>query len=128
MTFLGRLTGTELAAAFASLDVFCHTGPYETFCQTVQEAMASGVAVVAPDRGGPRDLVRPGRTGFLVDPDDGRRLAEAVRVLRDDPLVRAAYGVAGRRAVEGRTWPVVCAELLGHYASVLPADPVRTAA
>ncbi|MGW5368395.1 glycosyltransferase, partial [Streptomyces sp. NPDC004011] len=41
--FLGRRTGDDLARIFASLDVFAHTGPFETFCQTVQEAMASGV-------------------------------------------------------------------------------------
>ncbi len=43
------LTGDALATAYATLDVFVHTGPYETFCQTVQEAMASGTPIIAPD-------------------------------------------------------------------------------
>ncbi|NKI43917.1 glycosyltransferase family 4 protein [Streptomyces physcomitrii] len=117
--FLGRRTGTELARIFASLDVFAHTGPFETFCQTVQEAMASGLPVVAPAAGGPLDLVDHGRTGFLVPPRDPGALKEAVALLAADPTLRARQGAAGRAAVEGRTWAAVGDELLGHYGEVL---------
>jgi phosphatidylinositol alpha 1,6-mannosyltransferase len=114
--FLGFRTGTELAAAYASLDVFVHTGPHETFCQAVQEAMSSGLPVIAPDAGGPRDLVDHGRTGFLL-PVERFDLVSTVDKLRDDAM-RWAMGRAGRSAVLGRTWAAVCDELIGHYRQV----------
>ncbi|MET7987193.1 MULTISPECIES: glycosyltransferase family 1 protein [unclassified Streptomyces] len=119
--FLGRRTGDELARIFASLDVFAHTGPFETFCQTVQEAMASGVPVVAPAAGGPLDLVAHGRTGLLVPPRDADAVRDAVRTLAGDPGLRAAYGAAGHAMVEGRTWAAVGDQLIGHYEDVLSA-------
>lgn len=117
--FLGRRTGDDLARIFASLDVFAHTGPYETFCQTVQEAMASGLPVVAPAAGGPLDLVDHGRTGLLVPPHDAGEVRDAVAALVADPARRQAYGRAARATVQGRTWSAVGDRLLDHYAEVL---------
>ncbi len=126
--FLGRRTGDDLARVFASLDAFVHTGPFETFCQTVQEAQASGVPVVAPAAGGPLDLVAHGRTGLLVPPRDAAAVREAVRSLAADPALRATLGAAGRRAVEGRTWAAVGDRLIGHYTDVLASRKAVLAA
>ncbi|WP_328634075.1 glycosyltransferase family 4 protein [Streptomyces sp. NBC_00356] len=126
--FLGRRTGDELARIFASLDVFVHTGPYETFCQTVQEAMASGVPVIAPAAGGPLDLVAHGRTGMLVPPGDPEALRDAVWALSGDPGLRATYGSAGRAAVSGRSWEAVGDLLVEHYVDVLHARQAGTGA
>ncbi|MGW5031885.1 glycosyltransferase family 4 protein [Streptomyces nigra] len=117
--FLGRRTGDDLARIFASLDLFVHTGPFETFCQTVQEAMASALPVVAPAAGGPLDLVAHGHTGLLVTPHDATAVRDAVRALAAGPALRAAFGAAGRATVEGRTWAAVGDQLIGHYAAVL---------
>ncbi|MDH6246259.1 glycosyltransferase family 1 protein [Mycobacterium sp. OTB74] len=115
--FTGALYGQELAAAYASMDVFVHAGEHETFCQTVQEAMASGVPVIAPDAGGPRDLVTPMHTGMLLAvPKFESSLPAAVDHLLAE---RPRYSVAARRSVLSRTWPAVCEELLGHYEAVL---------
>ncbi|MBX7554513.1 glycosyltransferase family 1 protein [Streptomyces sp. NPDC004232] len=126
--FLGRRTGHDLARIFASLDVFAHTGPFETFCQTVQEAMASGVPVVAPAAGGPLDLVAHERTGLLVPALDAAAVTEAVRTLVTDPDRRIAYGLAARTMVEGRTWAAVGDQLIGHYGDVLAARRTAVAA
>jgi len=117
--FLGERRGDELAAIYASLDIFVHSGPYETFGQTLQEAAASGLAVVAPATGGPLDLVDDGVTGYLVPPDDPDAFADAVARLAADPELRAAFGAAGRRKVLGRTWSALTDELIGHYTAVL---------
>jgi phosphatidylinositol alpha 1,6-mannosyltransferase len=127
--FLGFRGGDELAEAYASLDVFVHTGPSETFCQAVQEALSSGVPVIAPDAGGPRDLVAPGRTGYLVppgaDPSDPESAA-ALRAAMDalaDPARRRACALAARRSVLRRDWGSVCDELLAHYGEVIGHGP-----
>jgi phosphatidylinositol alpha 1,6-mannosyltransferase len=119
--FLGQRGGDELARIYASLDVFVHSGPHETFGQTLQEAAASGLPVVAPAAGGPLDLVQDGVTGFLVTPGDPAALAAAVARLAGSPALRAAQGRAGRQVVLGRGWPALCGELLGHYRAVLDA-------
>jgi phosphatidylinositol alpha 1,6-mannosyltransferase len=114
--FTGALYGPQLSAAYASMDVFVHPGEHETFCQAVQEALASGLPVIAPDAGGPRDLVEPGRTGFLLGVDEfENQLPGAVAHLMRS---RARYAQAARRSVLQRTWPAVCEELLGHYEAV----------
>ncbi|BBX04760.1 alpha-mannosyltransferase [Mycolicibacterium moriokaense] len=115
--FTGALYGRELAAAYASMDVFVHPGEHETFCQAVQEAMASGLPVIAPDAGGPRDLVAPYRTGLLLPVGEFEaRLPDAVDHLITE---RQRYSVAARRSVLSRTWPAICNELLGHYDDVI---------
>jgi phosphatidylinositol alpha 1,6-mannosyltransferase len=117
--FAGFLGGTELSTMYASLDVFVHTGADETFCQAIQEAMASGLPVVAPAAGGPLDLIRSGRTGLFYGPDSTYGLRAAVRYLVDQPELRAAYGRRARATVAGRTWQRVGDELLAHYTDLL---------
>lgn len=118
--FTGMLGGLDLARAFASLDLFVHTGESETFCQTVQEAQASGVPVVAPAAGGPLDLVEPGRSGLLYDPGDKHSLRRAVATLVGDPELRRHLAVQALGQARQRSWPAVVDELIEvHYAGVL---------
>ena len=115
--FTGALYGEELATAYASMDVFVHAGEHETFCQVVQEALASGLPVIAPDAGGPRDLVTPYRTGLLLPVKEFEaQLPQAVAHLVD---ARQRYSVAAQKSILERSWPAICDELLGHYDAVL---------
>ena len=116
--FTGFKGGEELAAAYASLDLFIHPGPNETFCQAVQEALASGVPCIVPKTGGPADLVSTGATGYIIDTADGDQLRAAVEnyIVRNDHLEMKEMA---RDSVEQRTWSTINQQLLSHYQSVI---------
>ncbi|GLB65738.1 glycosyl transferase [Arthrobacter mangrovi] len=117
--FAGFQGGEDLARMVSSFDLFVHPGESETFCQTIQEAQAAGVAVVAVGRGGPLDLVNPSRTGWLYTPGRLDELRGYVTDLVGDDIKRRAFGRAAREAVRGRTWPVLCEQLVGYYAKAI---------
>lgn len=123
--FTGQLGGYELSQAYASFDVFVHPGEHETFCQAVQEALASGVPVIGPDAGGPRDLVSHCRNGYLLPVDRFAELLPSAVAALASPSMRARFGEAARKSVLHRTWPAICGELLGHYNDVLGVQRPR---
>lgn len=125
--FLGFLGGERLAQAVAGFDLFVHPGENETFCQTVQEALASGVPVVATGRGGPVDLVQSSRTGWLYRPGDLDDLRARVLDLVGDHAKRRAFAAAARDSVAHRTWSRLGDELLVHYRDAI-AHAARSAA
>jgi len=125
--FLGLLHGDELGEAYASLDVFVHTGRHETFCQAAQEGLASGLPVIAPNQGGPIDIVDHGVTGFLYTPGDRADLAGYVETLATDDLLRRSFARAARKAVEGRSWAAINARLIDHYREVIAEKQLSSA-
>ena len=124
--FVGRLAPEKHVERLAGLSgnprvqlVIVGDGPERDRLQrAMPEAMASGLPVIGPDAGGPRDLVSAFRTGYLLEV--GRFAAELPAIVESlhDESVRAAFGRAAVQAVRARTWPSVCAELVGHYARV----------
>ncbi|MBN9643905.1 glycosyltransferase family 4 protein [Corynebacterium mendelii] len=117
--FTGALSGEKLARAYASFDVFCHPGEHETFCQTIQEAQASGVPVIGPNAGGPIDLIAGTGTGLLLDPDSyGDRIIGAVDTVTAD---RAAMSAACLERIATCTWPQVTGRLRGYYSQAIAA-------
>lgn len=129
--FTGLLRGDDLGAAMASMDILVAPGEQETFCQVVQEGMASGIPVVAPDIGGPRDLVRHGETGLLYTPGSRADLVSAVDALARNAECREAMGRRARDLVANRTWERIGDELIDHYDAAregLVDKALRTAA
>ncbi|GAA5203778.1 GDSL-type esterase/lipase family protein [Microbacterium jejuense] len=125
--FTGHLTGTALAEALASFDVFVHPGESETFGQTIQEALASGVPVVATGTGGPVDLVRSSVDGWLYRPGDLADLRSRVADLVGDEGKRRAFGAAAGESVRDRTWDAVCRRLVAHYDEARMLRPIDDA-
>lgn len=117
--FLGPRHGTELAEIMASLDVFVHTGAEETFCQAVQEALASGVPAVGPAAGGLLERIDDDVSGLHYASGDEAGLRSAVAQLAGDGALRRRMGAAARAGVEGRSWESINDELIGHYLDVL---------
>ena len=122
-TFLGWLSGRDLARAYASADMFIFASRTDTFGQVVLEAQASGLPVIAVDEGGPRSLIEPGETGLLVEPTPGA-LADAVQTLLDSPLLRERMLRAALTAARGRTWEAALERLAAGYREALSRRPV----
>jgi sugar transferase (PEP-CTERM/EpsH1 system associated) len=81
-------------------DVFVLPSISEGASNTILEAMATGLPVVATDVGGNPELVEHGRTGLLVPAGDPVSMAQAIARYLQDPDLRAAHGAAGRARVE----------------------------
>lgn len=115
VVFTGYRTGMELAAHYASADVFVFPSDTETFGQVVTEAQASGLPAVVPDRGGVTDTVVPGRSGRRFRPGDAGSFAAAVLDLVDDAPLRTDMGRLARADAEQRSWEAVGTGLIGRY-------------
>lgn len=81
------------------LDLYVASSRKEGLPLSLLSAMGAGLAVVATDVPGHREVVVPGETGLLVPPENPTALAEAVASLLADPARRRRMGEAGRRRV-----------------------------
>jgi glycosyltransferase involved in cell wall biosynthesis len=103
--FTGYLRGKELAAAYASADVFVFPSTTDTFGNVVIEAQASGVPVIVSDTGGPKELVEENVNGVVTKSHDVEDLARAIRDLVNDKRKRHQMSRQARQAVIDRSWP-----------------------
>jgi phosphatidylinositol alpha 1,6-mannosyltransferase len=128
VTFTGQLAGEDLANAYAAMDIFVHCGTEETFGQTIQEAHASGLPVVAPDVGGPRHLVRHGENGYLVDPTTWGAFRDAITQLVEHPPLLSRMAIRARESVLGKSWDANNSALLEHYSRALQTQHAQLVA
>ena len=102
--FAGFLNGVELARAYAAADLFLHCSITETFGLVVLEAMASGMPVIARDQGGPSEIIKQGKTGYLVPPQDLDAFVERTLLLCRNHQLRAELAAAALVQANDTTW------------------------
>ena len=115
--FTGVLRGEELAAAYASMDLFVFPSHTDTFGNVVLEALSSGVpAIVTPD-GGPKTIVRDHQTGRIVADED---FAAAIAAILANPAQHAAMRTAARAYAETASWDSVFEGIYAAYETIVP--------
>jgi glycosyltransferase involved in cell wall biosynthesis len=117
--YTGYLSDQALATAFASSDVFFNPSTSETFgCVTV-EALASGLAVVAADAPGSRDIIRSGVDGMICPAGDQDAFARVIRGLIENASGRQELREKALRRAASYRWDTVLHEMVGHYKRVV---------
>ena len=119
--FAGFLDGDDLAAAYASSDIFVFPSDSESFGNVTLEAMASGLPCVCADATGSRSLVVDGETGFLAPADDADSFARHIMTLAQDSGLRHDMGQAARRRAQTFSWEETLARMLGYYRALSSA-------
>lgn len=109
VTFIQGLSGDAVAGELERATVFALASLEENAPVGIQEAMAVGVPVLASNRCGMPYQVADGVTGFLIDPEDPRQVADRLERLLRDPGECARMGAAARAAAQGRFHPDVVA-------------------
>src|SRR5438093_2174951 len=103
--FTGYLSGTELATAYASADIFVFPSTTDTFGNVILEAQASGLPVVVSDSGGPKELVADKANGLITRSHDVEDFTRAIRALVTDREVRERMANSAPKSVTDRSWP-----------------------
>jgi glycosyltransferase involved in cell wall biosynthesis len=103
-TFTGYLQGEDLAAAYASCDLFLFPSTTDTFGNVVLEAQASGIPVIVTDLGGPQENLIPGKTGLVIRGDSEEGLLGAIQSLLAEPERLKNMGLTARCYMEERSF------------------------
>lgn len=116
--FAGQQVGRDLSRWYASGDIFVFPSTTEAFGNVVQEAMASELATVVVDAGGPPGIMEDGVSGLVARPNDPRDLAYKVERLIEDGELRRRLGTEARSLMLNRTWGRINGALLDDYEEI----------
>ena len=118
--FEGFVPHDKIVRYYQNCDIFCFPTLGEPFGKAVIEAMSCGKPVIASNRGGPKEIVEDGKTGFLVPPGKIESLAEKIlKLLRDKKLRRKMGKEARKRVLEKFSLEKVAESFRKLYLSLL---------
>jgi glycosyltransferase involved in cell wall biosynthesis len=122
--FAGIQRGQDLAAHYASADVFLFSSVTETYGNVVPEAMASGLAVVAYDYAAASQLIRHGESGLLARYDEPAEFLRVAAGLAADGQHMRRLGQAARAVALRQDWEAVVGQVENEYAAALRRAPL----
>lgn len=105
--FPGFLDAKNKAKIFAESDIYLNTNRIDNMPVSIVEARAFGLPVVSTEVGGLPFLVSDGEDGLLVENENSRQMADAIKVLLRDANLAKKISRAGRISAERSAWPVV---------------------
>ena len=95
--FFGEVDNVE--EIYSKTDILIHLSDYEGFPNTIMEAMSFGIPVIASNVGGIPELVKNGKTGYIVENHDLDDLNEKLIMLLNDDDLRERLGNTGRKFI-----------------------------
>jgi glycosyltransferase involved in cell wall biosynthesis len=125
--FAGVRRGEELAAHYASADLFAFPSLTETFGNVVLEALASGLPVVAFDYAAAAQLLAEQGAGTRVPMGDEAAFCQAVCELGRLPTALRALGHQALKLAQAHSWLRIVQQLEGHYRAAMAAQATRSA-
>ena len=90
----------DIADLLRHFDLFVQTSIFEGMSNTILEAMASGLPIVATNTGGNAELVRHNKNGTLIPVGGVPALVSALSAYLQQPELRTNHGAAGRKIAE----------------------------
>ncbi|MBK5939540.1 glycosyltransferase family 4 protein [Halochromatium roseum] len=117
--YTGAKVGEELAAHYASADLFVFPSLTETFGNVLTEALASGVAALAFDYAAAREHLHDDRNGYSVAMGDREAFLLRAEQAASDRTRLRLFGQEARRTAEALSWDPVIRDLEQHLYSVI---------
>lgn len=116
--FAGLVDHKDLPPYFENADVFVLPSLNEGMSNSMLEALATGLPLIATDTGGTKELIKDGINGFIVKMKDRQDLVDKIEILIKDPELRKKMGEESRKKSEAMSWEKVAGEYVDLYNKV----------